>query len=123
MILVDTSVWIAFLKKTDQDIIDIIKSYIRRQEIYAVSAVFGELLQGVKNRRERDIVNTLWENLPKVDESGLFIRAGDISNKYKLHSKGVGLIDCYLLAACAQNDLAIWTLDKKLLAAYDHLPT
>tara|TARA_R110000868_G_scaffold321971_6_gene583003 strand:+ start:634 stop:834 length:201 start_codon:yes stop_codon:yes gene_type:complete len=63
MILVDTSVWISFLKKTDPQIVDIIKMYVKRSEIYAVSAVFGELLRGVKNKRERGIINILWENL------------------------------------------------------------
>ncbi|MEQ6118309.1 PIN domain-containing protein [Reichenbachiella sp. MALMAid0571] len=121
MILVDTSVWISFLKKSDPHIVDIIKIYIKKQEIYTVSAVFGELLQGVKNQRERDIINILWESLPKVDEQYLFIRAGNISNKYKLFAKGVGLIDCYLLAACADNDLALWTLDKKLQKSFDEL--
>ena len=121
MILLDTSVWIAFLKKTDPHIVDIIKMYIKKSEIYAVSAVFGELLQGVKNKRESDIINILWENLPKVDEEDLFIRAGNISNKYKLFAKGVGLIDCYLIAACADNDLALWTLDKKLQKSFDAL--
>lgn len=121
MILVDTSVWISFLKKTDPQIVDIIKMYVERSEIYAVSAVFGELLQGVKNKRERDIVNILWENLPKVDEKDLFIRAGNISNKYKLFTKGVGLIDCYILAASADNNMALWTLDKKLQNSFDEL--
>ncbi|MEQ9288320.1 MAG: PIN domain-containing protein [Cyclobacteriaceae bacterium] len=121
MILADTSIWITFLRKSDPDIIDILKKYLKRHEIFTVSAIFGELLQGVKNQRERDIVNILWESLPKVDEESLFIKAGNISNKYKLHSKGVGLIDCYLLAACAENDLALWTLDKKLMKAYDEL--
>ena len=121
MILADTSIWIDFLKKSDPDIVDILKKYIKTNEICAVSAVFGELLQGVKNRREQNLLNILWESLPKIDEEDLFIRAGELSNKYKLYAKGVGLIDCYLLAACADNDLALWTLDKKLQKAFDDL--
>ena len=121
MILADTSIWFVFLRKSDPDLEDILKKYLKRQEIYMVSAIFGELLQGVKNKRDRNIVNILWESLPKVDENDLFIHAGNISNKYKLHSKGIGLIDCYLLAACAENNLALWTLDKKLLKAHEEL--
>ncbi len=121
MILVDTSIWISFLKKDDPDTVDILKTYIKRHEVYTVSAVFGELLQGVKNQRERNIITTLWENLPKVNEEELFIKAGTLSNKYKLLAKGIGLIDCYLLAACSEYDLALWTLDKKLMKAYDEL--
>lgn len=119
MILVDTSAWISFLKKTDPQIVDIIKMQVKWSEIYAVSAVFGELIQGIKNKLERDIIIILWENLPKVDEEDLFIRAEHISNNYKLFSIGVGL--CYILAACADNNMALWTLDKKLQNSFDEL--
>lgn len=119
MILVDTSVWISFLRKDDQDHVDILKKYLKKNEIYTVSAVFGELFQGVRNQREYDILEMLWDSLPKTDEKGLFIKAGQMSNKYKLYAKGVGLIDCFILAATVENDLALWTLDKKLQKAFD----
>jgi len=121
MILVDTSVWISFLKNDDVDTQHILKRYLRKDQVFTVSAVFGELFQGVKNNRERKIVETIWLSLPKVDERELFIMAGHISNQHKLYAKGVGLIDCYLLAACLENELALWTLDKKLLSAFDLL--
>jgi predicted nucleic acid-binding protein len=119
MILADTSVWINFLRKSDLDTVDMLKAYLKNQHIYTVSAVFGELLQGVKSKRERSIVTTLWENLPKVEEQELFIKAGELSNQYKLYAHGVGLIDCYILAAAMDNNLALWTLDKKLQNAID----
>lgn len=119
MILVDTSVWISFLRKDDQDHVDILKKYLKKNEIFAVSAVFGELFQGVRNKREYDILLMLWDSLPKTEEKDLFIKAGQMSNKYKLYAKGVGLIDCFILAASVENDLALWTLDKKLQKAFD----
>lgn len=80
----------------------------------AISAVFGELLQGVKNKREREIVQSFWDNLPHVNEANLLIKAGQLSNQYKFSTHGVGLIDAYILAAALEHDLSIWTLDKKL---------
>ncbi len=121
MILVDTSVWISFLRNDNDDIQYILKKYLKKNDIYAVSAVFGELLQGVKNKREREIVNAIWFSLPKPDETALFIEAGHLSNKNKLYAKGVGLIDCYLLAACISNGYSIWTLDKKLQDAFTEI--
>ena len=119
MILADTSIWINFLRKSDPDTVDVLKAYLKKDHVYAVSAVFGELLQGVKNKREASIISTLWENLPKVEEQQLFIRAGELSHQHKLYARGVGLIDCYILAAALENDLALWTLDKKLQEAID----
>lgn len=114
MILVDTSVWISFLKKDDPDLVDILKSYLKRQEVYTVSAVFGELLQGVKTKREREVLDILWESLPKVYEENLFLLAGKLSNQNKFYAHGIGLIDCYILSAAKEHNLALWTLDKKL---------
>lgn len=119
MILADTSIWISFLRKSDPDLSDILKKYLKKEEVYAVSAIFGELLQGVKNKRERDIVSILWESLPKVSEQNLFIEAGKLSNRYKLYAQGVGLIDCFIMAAAIENNLALWTLDKKFQKAID----
>lgn len=118
MILADTSVWIEYLKG-NVEISGIFTPYLKRNHIVASSAVFGELLQGVKNKRERTVIEQFWLNLPRLDENALFIEAGRLSNQYKLYSRGIGLIDCYLLAAALKNDCALWTLDKKLLEAVD----
>ena len=119
MILIDTSVWIQYLKKSDSELSDILKSYLRGNDLFAVSLVFGELLQGVKNKREREIIHVFWDNLPKVSEENLFIKAGNLSNKHKFCAKGVGLIDCAILVTAIENDLAVWTLDKKLQEAIE----
>jgi len=118
MILVDTSVWISFLRKDDPDLAKVFKSYLKRNEVFTVSAVFGELCQGAKSNRERAVIETIYESLPKIEEYNLFLEAGELSNHYNLYSKGVGLIDCYILAACLRAKLSIWTLDKKLKEAY-----
>ena len=119
MIIADTSIWISFLKKDDPDNFDILKSYLKKQQVYGVSAIFGELLQGVKSQREYNIIQVIWESLPKLDEDMLFIEAGKISNEHRFYAHGVGLIDCYLIAACLENDLSLWTLDKKLQKAFE----
>ena len=121
MIIADTSVWISFLKNDDTDLVDILKTYLKRHEVFGVSAVFGELFQEVKSKREQEILEVIWLSLPKVSEEDLFIDAGLLSKEHKLFAKGVGLIDCYILAAAQKNDFALWTLDKKLGRAYDDM--
>lgn len=120
MIIVDTSVWIEFLKG-NKEIKTMMIPYLRNNHVIAISAVFGELLQGVSNKRERSLIISFWQHLPKIDEEELFIRAGQISNEHKLYAKGVGLIDCYLLAAALDREYALWTKDKKLQEAIDIL--
>jgi len=118
MIIVDTSVWIEYLKGNEH-YRNVLPQYLREKHVVAISAIFGELLQGVRNKREYEIIMGFWESLPKIKEEALFIEAGKLSHEYNLYNAGVGLIDTYLLAAALKNDYAIWSLDKKLNKAID----
>ena len=112
-IIADTSIWIEFLKN-DQDVFPLMQKLLEKNYIIAIECIFGELLQGVKTNRERDIILGYWEYLPKTDESNVWIDAGNYSNKNKLFEKGIGLIDSVLIIIAVKNKLRIWTLDKKL---------
>jgi len=117
MILVDTSVWIEFLRQINVDIDLTLVREMENGNVIALSPVFGELLQGVKSLREERVIIDLWEDLMKVNEDHLFIQAGKLSYEHKLGSKGLGLIDCAIMAAARMNKLEIWSLDKKLIEA------
>jgi predicted nucleic acid-binding protein len=117
LILADTSIWIEFLKQTDFEGNQRFLECLDSLSVVAISAVFGELLQGVRNDKEEKVILEYWNALPKIDEQNLFIEAGKISHQHKLYNKGVGLIDCYIIAAARLNKLEIWSLDKKLLQA------
>jgi|GEM_PF-423261 len=114
MTLVDTSVWIEFLRQSDEFVTNRLFGQIEKGNAVAFSPVFGELLQGVKNDREESIIMELWNDLPQLEEADSFLEAGRLSYQNKLFNKGIGLIDCSILAACKQNNLEIWTLDRKL---------
>jgi predicted nucleic acid-binding protein len=116
MILPDTSIWIEFFK-LHPEVQPALKREIDRQGAVAVECVFGELFQGAKGARERTILKEYWANLPKRDESGLWVEAGLRSGREKRFAKGVGLIDAFLIAFAEKYRLKIWTLDKKLAAA------
>ena len=115
MILLDTSVWIKFFKR-QPSVFFTATSLLESQSIIAVECVFGELLQGVKDSREKSVVLGYWDNLPKRDETGIWIEAGQMSAEYKWVSKGVGLIDAFLLCFARKHGVQIWTLDKKLMS-------
>lgn len=121
MILIDTSVWIDFLRNTDSSLVDQMTEHLENGTAVGVSAVFGELLQGARTADEEKLILEFWNNVPKVDEHNLFIEAGKLSAHLKLFDKGVGLIDCYLLAAAVQSGFDVWTMDRKLLAAYNRM--
>lgn len=112
MIILDTSVWIEFFKRTPE-YFQTITRLLEDQLILAVECIFAELLQGAKNKRERGIIKLYWENLPKAAQDGLWVEAGIYSSENKLFSQGVGIIDIVILFAGRKNKAQIWSLDKK----------
>jgi predicted nucleic acid-binding protein len=112
MIILDTTVWIEFLKN-NEDYYSPISALLENRKVLAVECIFGELLQGVKNSYEEEILLNYWKYLPKKKYEDIIIEAGNYSSKNKLLSKGVGLIDAIILMHGMKSGSKIWTLDKK----------
>ena len=113
MILLDTSVWIEFLKGNPL-FFPVVIRLLERNEILAFEPIFGELLQGAKHKRERSIISDYYSNLPKWDCKDVFIKAGIKSSEQRFLDSGVGLIDVAILIYSTEAKAKIWTLDKKL---------
>jgi predicted nucleic acid-binding protein len=112
-IIADTSIWIEFLKNNPK-IFSNMRVLLEKNHIIAVECIFGELLQGTISKREREVILSYWNCLPKINEISLWIDAGIYSNQNKLISKGIGLIDSMIIISALKNDLLVWTLDKKI---------
>lgn len=113
MVILDTSVWIEFFKG-NAPFFQQVSDLLEKNDVLALSYIFGELLQGAKNTRERTIIKEFWDNLPKLSEDDLFIKAGVESSMNHWIDKGIGLIDSALLVASRESSSFIWTLDKRL---------
>ena len=114
MIILDTTVWIEHLRNNYHFFPQTTK-LLESREILAVECVFGELLQGVKNKNEKEIILNYWKHLPKINYEGIIIEAGLYSCENKLIDKGVGLIDIVILITAINSNSKIWTLDTKFL--------
>ena len=84
-------------------------------EILAVECVFAELLQGIRNKSEKEIIMDFWKYLPKQNYENIIIDAGEYSAQNKLLKHGVGLIDAIILMHGIKSNSRIWTLDTKFL--------
>ena len=115
MIVIDTSIWIDFLKAR-QPVFSRMQRLLENGHVLAVECVFAELMQGAREKRERDIISEYWHNLPKYSMDGIFFKAGIESGRSKWLIKGVGLIDCAILMYAKETKSQVWTLDKKLLS-------
>ena len=114
MIILDTSIWIEHLKN-NQNYFPRISRLLEGAEILAVECVFGELLQGVKNKTEKEILLNFWKHLPKKYYENIIAEAGEYSAKNKLLAHGVGLIDTIILMHGIKSNSKIWTLDTNFL--------
>ncbi len=108
MILVDTSVWIDHLRKTDTILVQL----LNKSQVLIHPFIIGELACG--NLHERKQILRLLENLPKAKEASneevlYFIESN------QLMGCGIGYIDAHLLASTALTHGAkIYTYDKRL---------
>ncbi|MFA4815031.1 MAG: PIN domain-containing protein [Candidatus Gracilibacteria bacterium] len=114
MILVDTSIWIEFLRKRSPTFEHML-FLLEQQEIVSLEVIFGELLQGAKNPKERAVVLAYWESIKKLTTDQLWIKSGLKSGEGKWKDKGLGLVDSAILTAADESEMEIWTLDKTLL--------
>jgi predicted nucleic acid-binding protein len=114
-IIADTCIWIKFLKNNPQ-YFNIMQEMLEKRNIAAVECIFGELLQGSKSERERDLIMGYWDCLPKLNEENIWFEAGKYAGKNSFFEKGVGLIDSVIIVLAKKNNLKIWTSDKKLKA-------
>jgi predicted nucleic acid-binding protein len=113
MIIVDTSVWIEFFR-ANEPYYTKLKDLLDSNRVLAMECIFGELLQGARNQKERAVLKKYWINLPKHAETDLYIEAGINSSINNWISKGLGLIDSSLITMAQKTNSKIWTLDKKL---------
>ncbi|MDR2923068.1 MAG: PIN domain-containing protein [Treponema sp.] len=114
MIILDTSVWIEYLRNNPVFFPEI-SALLENGEILAVECIFGELLQGVRNKSEREIIVNFWTYLSKEHYENIIVEAGEYSSKNKLLDHGIGLIDVIILMHGIKSNSKIWTLDKKFL--------
>ncbi|MFH0974271.1 MAG: type II toxin-antitoxin system VapC family toxin [Spirochaetota bacterium] len=116
MILVDTSIWIDHLKRTDPKLFEL----LHEGEVCTHPFIIGELASGnLKNRVE---IIQLLKALPEVlvatdDEVLQFIE------ERHLYGKGLSYIDIHLLASTFINKVSLWTKDKQLSIIYLEINT
>ena len=108
MIIVDTSVWVDFLRGADQDL----QPHLSRQEVICHPMVIGELACGTLPKRTFALRRL--RNLPTakvVDHKTLL----DFIESWSLHGRGIGYVDAHLLASSRLGEARwLWTRDKRL---------
>lgn len=107
--LVDTSVWVDHLRRSNPVLIDLLE----QTQVFIHPFVIGELACGNLARRAT-ILNALSElpHVPAASHAELlnFVEA------QKLMGRGLGWIDLHLLASAVLARVPFWTVDRRLAA-------
>ena len=107
MVLVDTSVWVAHLRKGGIGL----EALLNEGSVVCHSFIIGELACG--NLRNRSEILSLLQTLPLAahaehEEVMQFIE------DHRLMGKGLGYVDMHLLASALLTRVSLWTLDRRL---------
>ena len=110
MVLVDTSVWVTFLKKGN----DRLQNLLQDVEVATHPMIIGELACGsIQNRAE--ILSTL-HTLTQVTVAD-HQEVLQFIEKKRLMGSGIGYIDAHLLASAILSHTPLWTEDNNLKKA------
>jgi predicted nucleic acid-binding protein len=109
MILVDTSIWIDHLRKTDP----VLFSLLREGRVISHPLVIGEIAVG--SFKQREVILDELRRLPEALEA-THKEALRFLSHHSLSGLGIGYIDVHLLAAVQLTPEAmLWTRDKRLV--------
>jgi predicted nucleic acid-binding protein len=121
MIILDTSVWIEYFQQ-NEPIANQVSNLLAEQKVIAVEPVFAELMFGVRNVQERNVIRTFWQILPRADleEESLF-KTSDLAFQYDFQDKGIDLIDALVIRTAQMGNHQLWTLNKRIISILDNV--
>jgi predicted nucleic acid-binding protein len=107
MVLVNTSVWVDFLRQGNK----LLEDLLLEGEVATHPLIIGELHVG--NIKDRSAFLSLLVNLPQIQECShdkvLFL-----VDEHELYGKSIGYTDAHLLCSSVMYETPLWSLDKRL---------
>ena len=115
MILVDTSVWIDFLRTGDR----VVEELLDTGRVLAHPFVIGEVALG--HLRQRRTILTMLQGLPQAT-TATDAEVLSLIERQSLAGLGIGYVDAHLLASARLSaGSAFWTRDRRLASVAERL--
>jgi predicted nucleic acid-binding protein len=115
MILVDTSIWIDHLHRSDPTLAALLDG----SQVSMHPMIIGELALG--SLRDRQTILGLLADLPSISQA-THTEVLSFVEAHALFGIGLSLVDAHLLAALRLSSSdRLWTLDRRLRGAADRL--
>lgn len=111
-ILVDTSAWIAYLRKKEPHYSQV-TALIKQDRVACCGLILAELMQGAKTEKELAGLRNFTQVFEFQQEpTGLWGAAGELSFRLRRSGKTPSLSDCYIAILAQYHNYSILTLDK-----------
>lgn len=112
MIVVDTSVWIEYLRTPDSEHGRALDSLLGRKEALLTGVVIAEVVQGVRSDQQRTAVADYLLRLPYGDLSKEgWLQAGELAYQMRRQGQTPGLADLAIAAVAIEGGHELYTLD------------
>ena len=114
MILVDTSVWVEFFRQ-QRVYSDHLRALLKKKSVVTLEPIFSELMYGVSNRKEYEVIHSFWQMLPKIGfTEGSMIEAASLARERNYHMMGIGVLDAAIIRATEEGGHRLWTLNERI---------
>ena len=113
MVLIDSSIWIDFLRGGDEALSLKIQELVRSDEAMVTGLIFGEVLSGARNNDEFEKLKRSLDGLTcLIDDREVFSDAGQMA--WQLRAKGLRLplSDLSIAAHCLRKAVPLLTRDR-----------
>lgn len=114
MVVIDTNVWIEFLKRPTSAVGNHLGDLLRQNRAALVGIVLTEVLRGIRNDDQRLLVNEVLDGVAYFETTrSIFARAGEIARKMDVAGHPIPTNDALIGAVAIEGNHEIFTLDRR----------
>lgn len=111
-VLVDTSVWISFFRRTEGSVSERLKQLLRGGSPVYTGVIATELIRGAKSKKELDVLDELLNTIEYFEtKKEYFKAAGNLGRLLLQKGITIGIVDLLIAQIAIENNVFLFTLD------------
>jgi predicted nucleic acid-binding protein len=124
VILVDSSVWVDYFRGLETPQVEVLDGLFGRTRLAVGDLIVAEVLQGVQDEKEFNLVRKTLDAFTQIDLVGHDIAVKAARNYRVLRDKGITVrktIDTLIATRCIESGLTLLHADKDFTPFAEHL--